>query len=150
MSDEKTYDLLEKAARDGSSNVRIDTGGPVTEQKSLQENLNSIIKESFKAEQESKPTYRKVLTIILVIMLIFQLLVVSFIMIYMSIKTVNYAQEVVTDTRIRLLSDYYSFLKYFITITLGEFVSAFYFILKWGFDTSLSKTVTTLSKKKTK
>lgn len=130
-----------------SNNKLKITFEPVAQPKSVEESVNEIVKKSFAKEQKLKFIFKIILTAILIILLFFQLIAITSVTFYIAIKIINYSNSAVTDMRVSLLSSYYSFLKYFVTITLGEFISAFYFILKWGFDDSLSKRLIKLNDK---
>lgn len=131
------YKDIEDALK--SKNEPKITFEPFAQPKRVEESVKEIIKNSFAKDQDLKFKFKKFLTAILIILLFFQLIAITSVTFYIAIKIINYSNSDITDIRVSLLASYYSFLKYFVTITLGEFISAFYFILKWGFDDSLSK-----------
>ena len=115
-------------------------------------NPQDVLMGSFNREQKSKLLFRIILIIGLLLFLFVQLVFMN--RLYydtnMSLLLLKDVDEVLALNFFTLYSEVLDNIKFYIGATLSEFIAMLYFIIRWGFDTTVQDLFSGLFKKNKK
>lgn len=115
-------------------------------------NPDDILIKCFREEQKSKTSYQPWLILGLMIFLIAQLLYTNHLYdeAIMKLLSIDKIEVELATSYFELYNNILNQLKFYTTAVLGEFIAVFYFIVRWGFNSTLSDLFSDLFTKKSK